>query len=230
VNDWTDVAGSDFMFRVVEDPAGDYYYIDGSYVKFLSTAYALYYYTSIKDLGYICDAKIIIDTIVAVTQGAAYNTEAVRRYNTDSTMRYTGQSLPVGMTYEIRTSEDNITWTDWEDWILADYHCRYFQVKLTLTREFLTSTIIFSSFIIKADLPDVDENITGTISVAGTGATITFTKTYHAAPSVNVQILSGDGYVVKFTTAPTLTGCAFKVYQLDGTAVVGDYMVNVHGY
>jgi len=98
-----------------------------------------------------------------------------------------------------------------------------------MVRSDTSKTIQCSAFDYYADLPDVDEKGTGTVSNASTGLAVTLAKTFHEAPSVNIDILSGDGFVHKFSVVPSTTGFTVKLYKLDGTAVTGDFSYHAHG-
>ncbi len=229
VNAWTAQATQDFLFKVQENPNGTNYYIDSANIKIDDGEYSAVYYTSIKDLGYVCDAKIIIENVITTEQALAWDSDASRTFDNDNVTRFTGEESPGNISFEIRTSEDNITWTDWEEWLLSDYHCRYLQVRATFYRDNLISNVILSELSIKVDLPDVDEIGSGTVSVANDGAEITFTKTFHESPSVNIDIISGVGYIHKFSVIPSITGFTVKLYELNGTATTGNFKYHAHG-
>lgn len=228
-NAWTAVANSDFMFRVLEATAGANYFIDGANLSFESGQLSYTYYTSVKDLGYICDARVMIQDIITLAQSLAWDSDPTRKFDDSQTLRFTGEEYPADVTFQIRTSDDNTTWSSWSDWIVADYTGRYFQIKMTITRVSATLNLTLSSLIITADLPDVDETQDYTISVAANGAAITFAKTYHEIPSVNVDILSGSGIVHIFSVAPSITGCTIKHLALAGTEQTGNGRIHVHG-
>jgi hypothetical protein len=100
---------------------------------------------------------------------------------------------------------------------------------MTLTRASTSQDLECSEFNYYADLPDVDEFGDGEVTVAADGAEITFTKEFHVAPSVNIDILSGDGFVHKFTTIPSTTGFIVKLYDLSGTEKTGTFKFHAHG-
>jgi hypothetical protein len=56
-----------------------------------------------------------------------------------------------------------------------------------------------------------------------------FTKEFHGAPAVNIDILSGDGYLHKFSSVPDTTGFTVKLYDLSGTAKIGLFRAFAHG-
>jgi len=192
------------------------------------------YITAVKGIGYICDARIMIESLATIASALAWNSEAGRAFDDSTTLRFSGDEVPGALSFKIRTSTEGAdplvdTWTDWEDWITADYNCRWFQIKMTVTRDSVDTSLAVTNLTIDVDLPDIDEKDTGEVTNAADGCAITFTKTFHEAPSVNIDILDGDGYVHKFSVAPTTTGFTVKLYKLDGTAVVGNFSYHAHG-
>jgi len=187
------------------------------------------YTTPQYDIGYVCTARLAILRVATTTSSLAWDDDASAAFDDSKTLRFTGYEAPSALTFEVRTSEDNVTWTDWEDWILADHICRYYQVRMTVTRENLGSNILVSQLTVQADIPDVDDKGTGEVTVAADGDEITFTKTFHEAPAVNITITSGVGYAHKFSVIPSTTGFTVKLYELDGTLATGTFGWHAHG-
>lgn len=188
------------------------------------------YTTPIRDIGYVATFKIGIEsTVVDASNLDRMNDNLTERMNDNLTERMSGTEVIGATSYRIRTSEDNITWSAWRAWQEGDYKCRYFQLELTLTRSNLNKILQCTQFNYYVDLPDVDEILEGEITDAGAGAALTFAKTFHQPPAVNVDILNGDGYVKKFTTEPDTLGCAFKIYDLSGVSKTGRFRAAVHG-
>ena len=188
------------------------------------------YTTPVRDVGFIATFKIGIDAVATIAADDTWQDFGEDTFaDLEDSTRFAGAELPGALTFEIKTSEDNITWTDWADWQPGDYRCRYFQLRMTMNRASTSQILLCSQFDYYADLPDVDEFGTGTVSVAADGAVITFTKEYHQIPSVNIDILSGDGFIHKFTVAPDLTDTTIKLYALDGTTKTGTFRWASHG-
>ena len=194
------------------------------------------YTTAVKDLGYICEARIMIQYIASITESLSWESDPAAAFDDSTTLRFTGEEAPGVASFRIRTSivgndptNEAHAWTAWETWITADFNCRWFQIEMTITRESLTTTLLISNLTITADLPDVDETQDYEITVAANGYAMTFTKTYHEIPAVNVDILTGDGIVHTFSAVPTITGCTIKHLALDGSAKTGTGRVHVHG-
>jgi predicted phage tail protein len=187
------------------------------------------YETPARNLGYGATFKIGIDSVVV--DGSAdrrFDDDETSRFNDNETSRWSGEEVTGAVSFEIKTSEDNVTWTAYGAWQAGDYTCKYFQIKMTLTRSDEGKVIQCSALDYYADLPDVDEFGDDAVADAGTGKTVTFTKTFHIEPVVNINVTSGDGIYYK-TTSKDTTSMVVKLYKADGTSVTGDFEFHLHG-
>jgi predicted phage tail protein len=189
------------------------------------------YLTPVRDVGFVATFKIGIDSVATVSGDSTWDQEPddATWAQLPDTDRWSGLEAPGALSFEIKTSEDNSTWSAWEAWQPGDYKCRYFQLRMTMTRADVGQALECSQFDYFADLPDVDDFGTATVSTAADGIAVTFNKTYHQIPSVNVDILSGDGFLHKFSVVPSTTGFTVKLYDLSGTAKTGDIRWAAHG-
>jgi predicted phage tail protein len=188
------------------------------------------YLTPVRDNGYVATFKIGIQSIATVTGDSTWQDYGDLTFEQVSeALRFLGEEIQGALLFEINTSEDNVTWSGWTAWQAADYKCRYFQIRMTMTRASLSQDLQCSQFDYYADLPDVDDFGTDTVSVAATGKAVVFAKTYHQAPIVNIDILSGSGMVHNFSVIPTTTGFTVKLYDLAGTAQTGNFSWAAHG-
>jgi hypothetical protein len=217
------------MFRLLEATAGTDYFLDGSNLKIEDGKLSAVYYTNKKDIGYIADVRIMIQSVASIAQNLAWDSDPSRAFDDSDTLRFSGEETPGLVSIDIRTSEDDVSWSDWDEWIAADYTCRYYQIRMTVTRDSLDSDVNVSELTIDADLPDVDEKGEGEVTVAADGDAITFEKTFHATPTVNITILSGNGIAHQFSVAPSTTGFTVKLLQLDGTEETGTFKYHAHG-
>jgi predicted phage tail protein len=189
------------------------------------------YETAVRDVGYVATFKIGIDSVVVdASDEEAWEEEPVDGKWSDlaDTDRWSGQELTGAATFEIKTSEDNVNWSAYAPWQAGDYRCRSFQLKMTLAREDEGKVIQCSELNTYADLPDVDEMQDGEVATAGDGCDITFVKTFHENPALNITILTGLGIAWQQTGLDT-TGVNIKLYKLDGTAVTGTFRIHIHG-
>ncbi len=187
------------------------------------------YETPERDLGYVATFKIGIETIVTLVDDATWQSFGEQTFaDMPDNYRFSGTEQGDVATFEIRYSEDNITWSEWEDWQPVDYHCRYFQLRMTLTRENTSQDIVCSAFNYYADLPDVDSKLEFEVTDANAGVDLIFDKEFHKVYGVQVTILTGDGMVYKVTDLD-LTGCNVKLYDLTGTLKTGSGIAHIHG-
>lgn len=202
--------------------------VDGSNLQIVDGELTGTYTTPVVDVGYVATFLLGIEAITTISSGARFNDDGTTRFNSSETLRFTGEESPGSATFEVKISEDNITWSDWATWQFGDYKCRYYQLRMTLTRENVADDLECSQLKHYADLPDVDEYGSDSVSVAGDGATIVFDKEFHEAPNVHIEITSGTGVYIRFT-AKDEDGFTVKLYDASGTAVTGDFEWHAHG-
>ena len=193
------------------------------------------YTCPVRDNGFVATTKIgIEDTIVDASSPDKMNDSATERMNDSPTERMSGREIVGASTFEIRISEDGgdpdtDEWTDWKPWQPGDYKCRWYQIRMTLTRANDAIVVQCSQLTYYSDLPDVDEAGEVEITDANTGFSIVFEKNYHKVPRVAFQVLSGDGRVIVYTQEPDLTDCAGNAKDLSGVNKTGRVSYNVHG-
>lgn len=188
------------------------------------------YTTPVRDNGYIATFKVGIRAVA--TKGGHYTLQSFPGLGLQDLPGWTLKGpkvLPGMVTFRIRTSEDNVVWSEWQGHKQADYYCRYFQLEMTLTRESVTDDIVCSELYYFTDLPDVDEFGLDEVTVAAAGKAIVFNKTFHENPSVNIDIRSGDGVFHKFIAAPDVTGFTIKLYDISGNEETGEFSYHAHG-
>lgn len=188
------------------------------------------YETPVRDNSYVATFKIDISTVVVDTSGdRRFDDDTTTGFDTDPLARFSGQEVVGAIGLEISTSLDNITFTPYEEYQNGDYTCRYFKLRLTFTRADITREIELTNFDYYADLPDVDEFGSDTVSNAGTGKAVVFDKIFHEVPAVAITILSGNGIYSQFSSVPDTTGFTVKLYDAAGTAQTGDFSYHSHG-
>ncbi len=188
------------------------------------------YETPARDIGYVATFKVGIETIVVDATGAdaEFDDDPNRQWNDSDTGRFSGEEITGAVFFEIKTSEDNVTWSPYRPWQAGDYKCRYFQLRMTLKRSDMGKTIQCSQFYYYADLPDVDEFGFDTVSNASTGKQVIFAKTFHEEPNVHIEITSGNGIYAKFVSKDT-TNFTVKLYDASGVAQTGNFDWHAHG-
>ena len=81
-----------------------------------------------------------------------------------------------------------------------------------------------------ADVPDKTETNTATITVAASGATVSFSTTFVVAPKVILTPIGATAQTAVLTATPTTTGFTAKLFDSNGTAVTGTFFWTAIGY
>jgi len=190
------------------------------------------YVTPIRDVGYVASFKIGVEAVATVSGDDTFQDFGDMTFDEmEEAMRFSGSELPGALSFEIKHSESESDLSDasWEDWYAGDYTCRYFSLRMTMTRTSYSQDLVCTQFDYYADLPDVDDFGTGEVTVAADGIEIVFNKEYHVAPSVNINILTGDGFLWKFSVVPDLTDCTIKLYDTSAVVKTGTFRWDSHG-
>jgi predicted phage tail protein len=187
------------------------------------------YTTPVRDNGFVALFNLNIVGVVTIAGSETWQDFGTETFQDVSpSLRFSGSEIQGSASYEINISNDNVTWSGWKPFQPGGYNCRYFQIRLTLTRQSTGQDLQCSQFDYTADLPDVDEIDEATISTASSGVNVTFTKTFHQLPAINVNILNGSGIYFKQSSL-TDTGVNIKLYDLTGTPQTGDIRLAAHG-
>jgi len=101
---------------------------------------------------------------------------------------------------EISTSDDNITYTSFQNFVIGDYTARYFKFRLVLISNDLSSTPVVSELSVTIDMPD--RIFSGNDIVSGVATkTVTFTlpfKTVNYAVGLTMENANtGDYFIVE---------------------------------
>ena len=120
---------------------------------------------------------------------------------------------------EIATSDDNSTYTSFQNFVIGNYTARYFKFRVVLTSSDLASTPVVSAVTVTIDMEDrifSDNNIS---SGAGT-KTVSFTnpyKTVNYAVGITAEdMATGDFFIVE---SKTINGFNVTFKNSSGTAV-----------
>ncbi|MFH2137443.1 MAG: phage tail protein [Candidatus Omnitrophota bacterium] len=186
------------------------------------------YTTEIRDFGYVATVRIGINVITTLDTGRRFDDDTITRFNSSDKLRFTGvENFGVAF-FEIRTSEDNSVWSDWLPYQAGDYFCRYFQIRMTLSRENISDNVTCSTLGYYGDLPDIDEYNSDTVSAATEGKQVYFTKIFHEEPIVHIEVTGGDGIYAKFADKSE-TGFTVKLYDGAGAEKTGSFDWHAHG-
>jgi hypothetical protein len=120
---------------------------------------------------------------------------------------------------EIATSDDNITYTAFQNFVIGNYTARYFKFRVFLTSRDLASTPVVSQVSVTIDMPD--RIFSGNDITSGAGTyTVTFTNPFksvnYAVGITGEDLATGDFFVVE---NKTITGFDLTFKNSGGTSI-----------
>jgi predicted phage tail protein len=134
---------------------------------------------------------------------------------------------------EIRISDDDITWSDWEEYRRGKYSGRYIQFRVTITLITITSLFYLHSFNIIIDADGVDLVIANFSVSSGTGNDVLFStygKSFVSTPSFNATLLNASAIAVPVISSKTSTGFHIDVLDKNDNKVAGTCDIRATGY
>jgi hypothetical protein len=120
---------------------------------------------------------------------------------------------------EISTSDDNLTYTSFQNFVIGEYTARYFKFRVVLTSNNLASTPVVQEVSVIIDMPDRIFSGNDISSGAGT-KTVTFTNPFfsnnYAVGITGEDMNSGDFFIVE---NKTINGFDLTFKNSGGTAI-----------
>ena len=131
---------------------------------------------------------------------------------------------------EIATSDDNITYTSFRNFVIGDYTARYYKFRLRLTSLDGVSTPVVTALSVTVDMPD--RIFSGNDITSGTGTySVTFTLPFYSANyavGITAQgMATGDFFEL---TSKTTTGFNLAFKNSSGTAISKTFDFIAKGY
>lgn len=130
--------------------------------------------------------------------------------------------------YEIRTSNDNVTWTPWRVFIPGLRTLRYFQIRASFTA-LPGYQVLLKSLRMLLDVPDRVLNYDN-LAITSAGRAITFNPPFTSIKVISCSLLdgvAGDRYRI---TNKTVNGLTVEVLNAAGALIAGTVDLRVHGY
>lgn len=124
----------------------------------------------------------------------------------------------VNAVIQISTSNDNVTYTDYQDYVLGNYKARYINLRAKLSTTNADSTPAISALSATIDMPDrvvAEDNISATTS----GKTVTFSPAFKALQGLGIEIDDLDQNEHYVISSKSATGFTINFYQGSGTGV-----------
>lgn len=146
---------------------------------------------------------------------------------------YSTSTVDVKQEIEVRFSDDNVNWTDWEMYIQGDKVFRYIQYKYTLTPVGTPYSLYITKLHQIYDVPDIE--IIDVVHVPIGGRTINFVEDYDKEfyfppKEITPIIRDGRGEVFPYVNNVTEEGFVIECYNKDGQPVAHDVQITVRGY
>jgi len=131
---------------------------------------------------------------------------------------------------EIATSDDNITYTAFQNFVIGNYTARYFKFRVFLTSRDLASTPVVSQVSVTIDMPD--RIFSGNDITSGAGTyTVTFTNPFksvnYAVGITGEDLATGDFFLVE---NKTINGFDLTFKNSGGTAISRTFDYLAKGY
>jgi len=137
----------------------------------------------------------------------------------------------VNAVIQISTSNDNVTYTDYQDYVLGNYKARYINLRAKLSTTNADSTPAISALSATIDMPDrvvAEDNISATTS----GKVVTFSPAFKALQGLGIEIDDLDQNQHYVISSKSATGFTINFYQGSGTGspVAKDFGYVAKGY
>lgn len=190
------------------------------------------YVSDVVDLGYSASGVVTLDATINLlsrtTLSWAYLTDVWSSYAAPS---WTWQGLvdAIGAVFEVATSADGSTWTDWFRPPPGALAFRYIKCRVTLSTTDSNYRPMLAALKINVDVADRVEHFEN-VSVPSGGKTITFAPAFVGVQTVQVTLqsaASGDRFTV---TGKSNTAVTINVFDSAGAAKAGLVDVDVFGY
>lgn len=127
---------------------------------------------------------------------------------------------------KVRTSQDNVTWTNWTVFKPVQRTFRYIQFKVDMSTENTARSPEVSKFVISIDVPDTDIALKQTIAKGG--STVSYGHTFYTVPAVVVAAV-GEGYHAEIVSRGK-ESCVIKVKDKSNTDTGGTCDIRIKGY
>jgi hypothetical protein len=184
-----------------------------SNADFLSTGN--YEFANVVDIG----AKHTVRVTASLTQTARNPDDLFdnRSGNFDSGKSNFDGDAPANSDahLEISTSDDNVTFTSFQTFVIGNYTARFFKFRLVLTSSDLASTAVVSEATVTVDMPDRIQSDNDIVSGTST-KTVTFSTPFKST-SYAVGITMEDANTGDFFTVSNKTVSSFDVLFKNST-------------
>jgi len=178
-----------------------------------------YYITPVIDVGNDLTSRVYIDyrgnqrdtTLTWELATFAWNSSEAQ------TKTWAGPTEDVKATSSLsfRISLDNITWSDWQNFIVGEYQFQYIQIRVDVSTNDLDYLFTIERMNTTIDVPDIFDSGED-VAIDSAGANITFNKTFTIVPAMAIGIQGGEEGDTFTISNKTVTGFTVRVFNSDG--------------
>lgn len=190
------------------------------------------YISEVVDIGYMASSLVSVDANVESLGPLSLPWSTYTQpwsYYSGSAWTWRAKGGAIGSAYEISTSADGVTWSDWSTFTSGAYLFRYMRLRVTLSTSDANYRPYMTRLTINVDVPDRVEHFAD-VAVPVAGATIAFAPAFVGVATVQCTLQSASvGDTVK-VTAKSASSVTVQVFNSAGTAKAAVVDVDVYGY
>lgn len=175
-----------------------------------------YYFANDIDLGGVYTSRVT--AVLKSSTALATDLFDNRVANIDSWANFDGEpSDKLTAELQLRLTKDDPsgspTWSDWQPFLVGDYHARAYEFRVVVTNEDANYNISITELSVTVDMPDRTERASDLVTSASADTVVTFNSAFHAKPVTGITIQdanSGDYYRL---TSESRTGFTVNCYD-----------------
>ena len=188
----------------------------------------VYYFNSDLDLGNVYTSRVTAE--LNVVGSDIY--DIIDSYNKIDKLESWDNSFSPSLfdiKLQISTSDDNVIWSEWKNFVIGDYKARAFKFRVLLFSKSPTVVPEISKLRVKIDMPDRIEAGDDIVAIEGNNE-VDFTNAFRAKPTIAISaqnMLSGDYYSLTNTDN---TGFNISFYDASDNLVSRSFDYLAKGY
>lgn len=185
------------------------------------------------DTGKVSKTDINFDfQSYAATEVSFYSGIQNWTYGHNPDYLYGSLTLPIMKERTVRFSDDNVNWSEWENYIAGEKTFRYIQFSYNLIPDGVPIYLEITRLKQLYDVPDIEIVTTQNIPVGGRTFNFEtdFGKSFNAVPEAIIPTVLSNIDVRPTVTSITETGCTVTCYDASGNSVAQSVQLIIRGY
>mgnify|MGYP002623789370 CR=1 FL=1 len=156
-----------------------------------------------------------------------YDLGGVLMNSINYTNAWDSEDEEANVTYQWRYSQDNITWSSWQDLTIGTFTFRYSQYKVIINSP-NKKQVVCTDLTVIIDVPDRFETKDVTVTDAQAGVRVNYDG-YHIIPSIVATVNDNiTAYAVVYSKS--ISSAVIKIYDNSGTLTTGNISLYIKGY